>query len=325
MGWNDHIDDGNELSDLPSEAWGNIFDVEGPFDPDDGWLESAEREEQLIAMRGWFCVRFCDPAHETPYNSREGGFLFVNGGPFNPSTELHDRFEGIVDDELIQEVVDELICEVGEEWAPIRSTPPDDYDERFDFHLVDADESLRRVHKRLDECRQVLELEGGTEAVALARRLVFGAVIGVLESFLWELSQHLVDSSEEALRGCVTKLPVIRDQSIKLGEVFDRHDGIRDYVKGYLQNTIWHRWDKVGPIYRDGLGVKLPSMKVFDEALVKRHDIVHRSGHTKDGVEVDITQAEIEALSKAVRKFATEVMALAKTKLQEHQDSSEVT
>jgi len=319
MGWNDHMDDGNELSNLPPEAWGNIFDVEGPFDPSDSWLQSAERDEQLIAMRGWFCARFCDPAHETPYNSREGGYLFVNGGPFNPSTELHDRFDDIADDELIEEVINELICEVGEEWAPIRSAPLDDYDERFDFDLVDADEPLRRVHKRLDECRQVLELEGETETVALARRLVFGAVIGILESFLWELAQRFVESSEEALRGCVTKLPMIRDQPMKLGDVFDRHDGIRDYVKGLLQNTIWHRWDKVGPIYRDGLGVKLPSMKVFDEALVKRHDIVHRSGRTKDGVEIDVTRGEIEALSEGVRNFATEVMALATARLQDTQ------
>lgn len=253
------MDDGNELSNLPPEAWGNIFDVEGPFDPNDSWLETAECEEQLIAMRGWFYARFCDPAHETSYNLREGGYLFVNGGPFNPSTELHDRFDGTVDDELIEEVVEEMICEVGEEWAPIRSAPPDDYDERFDFHLVDTDEPLRGVRKRLAECQLVLELKGGTETEALARWLVFDAVIGVLESFLWELAQYFVESSEEALRGCVTKLPVIRDLPVKLGEVFDRHEGILDYVMGHLQNTIWHRWDKVRPIYRDGLGIKPPA------------------------------------------------------------------
>lgn len=253
------MDDGNELSNLPPEAWGNIFDVEGPFDPNDSWLETAECEEQLIAMRGWFCARFCDPAHETSYNLREGGYLFVNGRPFNPSTELHDRFDGTVDDELIEEVVEEMICEVGEERAPIRSAPPDDYDERFDFHLVDTDELLRGVRKRLAECQLVLELKGGTETEALARLLVFGAVIGVLESFLWELAQHFVESSEEALRGCVTKLPVIRDLPVKLREVFDRHEGILDYVKGHLQNTIWHRWDKARPIYRDGLGIKPPA------------------------------------------------------------------
>ncbi|MCD6671819.1 MAG: hypothetical protein LT106_03105 [Burkholderiaceae bacterium] len=317
MGWNDHMDDSDDVSNLPAEAWGNTFNVGGTFDPNDNWLRSAEREDQVIAMRGWFRARFCDPAYETPYNGREGGYLFVDGGPFDPSTELHDRFGGVVEDELIDEVVDEMVCEVGDQWAPIRRNPPDDYDERFDLELVDADEPLRRVRKRLAECRHVLDLHGGTEAVALARRLVLGAVIGVLESFLWELAQHWIESSEEALRGCVTKLPAIRDQTIKLGDVFDRHDSIRDHVKGHLQNTVWHRWDKVVAIYRNGLGINLPSVKVFDDALVKRHDIVHRSGRTKDGEDVDVTSAEIEALSQAVERFAAAVSESANKRFQQ--------
>ncbi len=312
VGWNDRMDDGDDLSNLPPEAMGNTFDVEGSFDPNDHWLRTAEEEHQLIAMRAWFHARYCDPAHETPYNGREGGYLFVDGGPYNPSEELQERFGGIVDDNLIEQVVDEMLNEVGDQWAPVRRDPPDDFDARFDLELVDADEPLRRVRKRLAECRQVLDLQGGAEAVALARRLVFGAVIGVLESFLWELSQHWIESSEEALRGCVTKLPAIRDEQIKLGDVFERHDSIRAHVKGHLQNTVWHRWEKVGAIYKIGLGITLPSVKVFDDALIKRHDIVHRSGRTKDGEEVDVTNTEIETLSRAVEQFAEEVSDSAK-------------
>jgi hypothetical protein len=125
------------------------------------------------------------------------------------------------------------------------------------------------------------------------------------------LSQHWIESSEEALRGCVTKLPAIRDEQIKLGDVFERHESIRAYVKGHLQNTVWHRWDKVGAIYKSGLGITLPSVKMFDHALVKRHDIVHRSGRTKDGEEVDVANSEIETLSRAVEQFAKEVSDLA--------------
>ncbi len=312
MGWNDHMDDGDDISNLPPEAMGNLFDVEGQFDPNDHWLRTADEKHQLIAMRAWFHARYCDPAHETPYNGSEGGYLFVDGGPYNPSTELHGRFGDIVDDSLIEKVVDEMVEEVSDQWAPIRPEPLDDYDARFDFELVDADEPRLRVSKRLADCRQVLNLQGEAEAVALARRLVFGAVIGVLESFLWELSQHWIEASDDALRGCVTKLPAIRDEQIKLGDVFERHENIRAHVKGHLQNTVWHRWDKVGVIYRSGLGISLPSLKVFDVALVKRHDIVHRSGRTKDGEEVYVTNTEIEDLSHTVEKFAEEVSDLAK-------------
>lgn len=313
MGWNDHINDNedNDISNLPPEATGNVFDVDGLFDPNDNWLGSAKEDHQLIAIRAWFHARYCDPAYETPYISSEGGYIFVNGGPYNPSIELHDRFDGIVEDRVIKQVIEEMLLEVGEQWAPIRQEPPHDYDERFDFNFVDFDEPLRLVRKRLADCKQVLELQGEVEGVALARRLVFGAVIGVLESFLWELSQNCIEVSEEALKNCVTKLPAIRDEQIKLGDVFNRHETIRSHVKGHLQNTVWHRWDKVGAIYKTGLEITLPSLKVFDDALVKRHDIVHRSGRTKDGREIDVTKSEIEDLCNEVERFAEQVLPLA--------------
>ncbi|MCG9107191.1 hypothetical protein LH433_10590 [Laribacter hongkongensis] len=136
MGWNDHLDD-SELGNLPPEAWGNVFDVDGPFDPDDFWLERANEDDQRIAMREWFTARYCDPAYETPYNGREGGYLFVNGGPYDPADELHNRFGKLVPGEVIQSVVEELVMEVGDEWAPFLYEPPPDYDDkRFELESV---------------------------------------------------------------------------------------------------------------------------------------------------------------------------------------------
>jgi len=307
MGWNDHMDDDDDASNLPPEAWGNVFDTDGPFDPDDRWLKQAEPEQQRVAMRVWFRARFCDPAHETPYNGREGGYLFVNGGPYNPSDELHERFGDVVDGDAIQEVVDEMHVAVGDQWAPVRRDGPDDYDDRFDLELVASEEPLRRLRQRLAECKRVLQLQGDSDAIALAERLVFGAVISALEAFLWETAQHWIDTREDVLRDSVANLPVFRDEPIKLGDVFKRHEGIREHVKAYLQNLVWHRWDRVGALYKAGLGVALPSVKPFDEALVKRHDIVHRSGHDKAGRPVTVTREEIDALCVAVVEFAVEL------------------
>jgi len=183
MGWNDRLED-DDVSDLPPEAWGNVFDADGPFDPDDRWLKQAEPEQQRVAMRAWFLARFCDPAHETPYNGREGGYLFVNGGPYDPANELQGRFADVVDDNAIRDVVDEMHVEVGDRWAPVRRGRPDDYDDRFDLERVASGEPLRRLRRRLAECQCVLQLQGDGDAIALAERLVFGAVISALEAFL---------------------------------------------------------------------------------------------------------------------------------------------
>ena len=306
MGRNDHLED-SELANLPPEAYGTAFDIDGPFDPDSDWLQSADREEQLIAMREWFLARYCDPAEETPYNSREGGYLFICGGPYDPGDELPSRFSGIVDDDIIQEVVDEMHRGVGYQWAPIQHTQPDDYDVRFDLPLVPRSEPLRRLKERLRQSQQVLTLQGGQDAKILAEKLVFGAVIGALEAFLWETANYWIENDERALHDFVTKLPVFRDEQIHLGDLFKRQQGLKDHVKGYLQNLVWHRWDKVVPLFRDGLGIELQSMKPFREALVKRHDIIHRSGHDKGGTPIEVTSEEIRELCSKIEALAVDV------------------
>lgn len=95
MEGNNRIDDEYELGNLPPDAFGQF---DGPLDQDDQWLRTAERKDQLVAMRVWFMARYCDPANVLP-----------------------KRFSGIVDDEAIREVIDEIHSELGDLCASIRS------------------------------------------------------------------------------------------------------------------------------------------------------------------------------------------------------------
>lgn len=309
MGWNDHIDD-SELGNLPPEAF-SPFDVDGPFDPQDHWLETADEEEQRIAMREWFLARFCDPAIETPYNGREGGYIFINGGPYDPADEIFHRFSGIVNDDVIQEVVHDLYTEVGNQWAPIRDDFPSDFDfdERFDLQLLTSNEPLDKLKARLQHARLVLTLEGDEVAKSLAEKLVFGGTVAALEAFLWETVDYWVEHDERALHDIVTRIPALKDQPMKLGDIFKQHAGLKEHVKGYLQNLVWHRWDRVAPLFKTGLGIEPPSFKPFEEALVKRHHIVHRSGHDKTGKPILVTKEEIGSLCEMIEAFATEIHA----------------
>lgn len=307
MGWNDHLDD-SELGNLPPEAWGNASDVGGPFDPDDVWIKDADEDEQRTALREWFKARYCDPAHETPYNGREGGYLFINGGPYDPLEELHTRFGKLVHGDLIQDVADGLVMEVGDEWAPILREPPlDYYDERFDLESVGPDGPLLRARERIAELNMTLRLQSNPVARPLVARLVFSGLIGVLESFLWETAQHWISTRPEVLQRCVEDLPVFKEQKFKLSEVYAQHAKIEATVKGYLQNLVWHRWDQVGTLYRLALEVKLPSVKTFQTPLEIRHHIVHRSGTDMDGNKIEIDDSAIASLASDVEAFALQV------------------
>lgn len=309
MGWNDHIDD-SELANLPPEAYGNIFDTDGPFDPNDHWLETADEDDQKTAMREWFLARYCDPAQETPYNGREGGYLFVNGGPYDPADELPERFSGIVDDELINEVVEDLHGEAGgDEWAPIRNEYSDEED-WLQLEIDSRDAPLLRLKTRTEEARQVLTLTGSPQARELAKLLVFSNGVGALEAFLWETADFWFKNDDTALHDIITNLSKFKDEKIKLGDIFKKQARLREDVLRYLQSIVWHRWREVKLVFKAGLHISLPNFDIFKDALVKRNDIVHRCGHTKDGAIVSLSDAEINDLLCEVEKFCSEVNTL---------------
>ena len=306
MGWNDYMDDDNELVNLPPEAFGT-WNVDGPFEPQDHWLRTANKDHQLIAIRAWFLARYCDPVHNTPYNGREGGFQFIHGGPYDPADVLPNRFSRAVEYEVIQEVIDKLHQEVGDEWAPVQSSIPDDYDDDYGVIIEESSQPFVRLRDRLEQSKQVLTLQGNFAAQYLARNLAFGSVITSLESFLWETVTYWVDHDDAVMKNIVTHIPVFRDQPLKLGQIFEKREALKNDIKAYLQNLVWHQWNKVAPLFTLGLEIDIPGFKQFEGALIKRHDIVHRSGFTKTGERVDVNVVEIETLCDQIIRFASEV------------------
>jgi len=89
-------------------------------------LVNADRETQLGVMRTWFFQNYEDPAERTPYESSEGGYIWIWGGPYEAREELDSEFDGVVPNDVIEELASELdsICS---EWAPTEK--PGDRDE----------------------------------------------------------------------------------------------------------------------------------------------------------------------------------------------------
>ena len=85
-------------------------------------LGNMETEAQREAMRQWFFTFFEDPANETPYSGRDGGYFYTHGGPYDAEEELRKEFEEIVGEEPIMALVRELL-DLGHEWAPTTRHP----------------------------------------------------------------------------------------------------------------------------------------------------------------------------------------------------------
>ena len=57
-------------------------------------LGKMEKKRQLDIMRQWFYERYEDPVNSQPYESSEGGYIYINGGPFDAREELETEFYG---------------------------------------------------------------------------------------------------------------------------------------------------------------------------------------------------------------------------------------
>jgi hypothetical protein len=89
-------------------------------------VQGFDLEAKKRIMEVWFRSNYEDPAERTPYESREGGYQWIWGGPYDANEVLGSEFSDIVDQELIDEVASELESECVE-WAPTEK--PSDYED----------------------------------------------------------------------------------------------------------------------------------------------------------------------------------------------------
>lgn len=81
----------------------------------DTFVAAAYLEPEDVVS--WFHERYKDPADGVPYNSREGGYLYVNGGPYEASDILAEAFEN-APPPVIEAALEELDAE-SSEWVRV--------------------------------------------------------------------------------------------------------------------------------------------------------------------------------------------------------------
>jgi len=88
-------------------------------------LSSLSRGETVSEIKAWFFSNYEDPAESCPYETREGGYQYIWGGPYDAREEIEGNFGGMVDDSIIDEVVDELNL-ISWEWSGASNKYPED-------------------------------------------------------------------------------------------------------------------------------------------------------------------------------------------------------
>jgi hypothetical protein len=264
-------------------------------------LRIAKREIQLKVMREWFNKNF-DTLDELPYDSEEGGYQFIWGGPFDARDELEHEFSGIVPDDVIDELANTLE-DISSEW----SGKP--YDDDYLYEFSPSELTIHDTFQMsLYNTESLLSLEAPDDLKKHLHRLCFANVITALETYLADTFMAAVKGKAEVLERFVESTPEFKKEKFPFSEVFKRSREIDKKAGTYLSGVLWHNLFRVKSMYKATLSVEFPAdLDSVQRAIVDRHDIVHRSGKSKDGKEGSWGEKEVRELIKSVSQIVTTI------------------
>jgi hypothetical protein len=253
----------------------------------------------MDAMRSWFFSNFQDPVEETPYISSEGGYQYLFGGPYDANEELDNRFEDIVPQEVRAKLGHEL---QDQSWEWAGRARDSDFDDYILENIAPPSEHIGRFTASIANIRKLVTTATDPSEEQFFRRMLYAGVITALETYLSDRFVSSITNNSAALRKFVETFPRFRKESISVSDVFKKSDHLERYVKTILVGEIlWHRLVAVSNMFKDTFDVNIPKLNDMAgllRAVEIRHDLVHRSGKDKDGVEHTITPENIEQIIK---------------------------
>ncbi len=272
-------------------------------------LASLEPREQVPLMREWFFANYENPAESLPYESREGGYLWIDGGPYDPHEELHTKFGEFVPEEFIEELADKLHAHCPE-WAA-QVDLSDDCSFGPDY-ITEPEESFDEYQLAMASNRAVLDVDVLDYVRNTFYGMVFVNLVTIMETYLSDTFVGLVPSDDRFMRKFVATTPAFKERRLSLAEIYDSLDTISETAARYLGQVVWHRLGVVRSMYRDTLGVSFPErLENLFRATEVRHALVHRNGKIKD-VYVEITKEQVEELADEIDGFICSIAAQVK-------------
>jgi len=300
----------------------NKEEYEGSFSKfDTKKFKKLSKKKQIEFMRGWFGARYEDPAQHTPYDSGEGGYIWIYGGPYDADDVLRDNFEGLAKKNAIEELVDELHDECWN-WTRTQSyndhlfpREEDDYFYEFDGLLGDY-EILIRLESSLGSIEGLVKQAASLKPPekSFSEMMAFSFCITFLESYLSDVFAFIVLKDVAAQKSYLKSDPELSRMKFSLGELFEKYEKRDELIKKRLSETSFHNLPLVKGLFHSVLGIDLGEIKELKAFVDKRHDFIHRGGKDLNGKLVKTSSAEIAALMERIKSFCSNANSLLEAK-----------
>ena len=178
-----------------------------------------------------------------------------------------------------------------------------DYDEQFDA-ITENKEFVQKYKNEIANLEVLTHLKMPDEVLKdVLNRQMFIGVIGTMETFLADVFINLTFDNDKYFRNFIETHPEFQKRKFELKEIFEQSDKLKETAKKVMLDTIYHNLPTVREMYRDTFEIDFPKIKEVYEYVLKRHDLVHRNGKTKEGEIVVTDEKAIEGLIKTVNEL----------------------
>lgn len=144
--------------------------------------------------------------------------------------------------------------------------------------------------------------------------MLYAHVVAAVEGFLTSTFIAKTLSSNTYIQALVESDPEFGRRTFTVKEIFSKHARLHEEIGTYLKDLIFHKLDKVKPMYRDVFAIDFGDIEWLFKAVKVRHDCVHRAGHDKEGVELKLMAQDVHDLvaecKNLVHKVDAEIVSL---------------
>ncbi|MBR6124868.1 hypothetical protein IKQ19_14935 [Candidatus Saccharibacteria bacterium] len=159
----------------------------------------------------------------------------------------------------------------------------------------------------IQELRKMLKFSF-TSANDTFFKMVDAFAVTAMEAYLSGTLIKKVKENDDYLLNAAQKIENLKDEKMTLYEVVKNPDQAKNRILEKLYEFMYHNLPKIKCIYEAVFGIKIDyPLKDLMSIVRRRHDIVHRNGKNKDGVEIVLTAAMVEQDIDVISSFVKKI------------------
>lgn len=135
-------------------------------------------------------------------------------------------------------------------------------------------------------------------------RMLYLNVIIAMETYLSDAFVNTVVNNEVLIKKLLKTSSHFQKKKFNVSELVTWLNNMKQSAEEYLLNITYHNIWRVKSMYKEVLKVEFPAdIELIQKAIMIRHDIVHRNGKTKEGIEIIINEKDIKQILEKVKQF----------------------